>query len=106
MSWRGDWELGQSPESSDPLLITGPSHLRLVKSTRAPGTPEVAADLLTRSEVAALLGVSPNTVTRWARERWLACQVTLGGHYRFDRGLVERLRTAWPGREAGSDGAA
>jgi excisionase family DNA binding protein len=98
--------MGQSPESPDPLVMTGPSHLRLVKSTRAPGTPEVVAQFLTRSKVAGLLGVSPRTVTRWAREGRLACQVTLGGHYRFDRGLVERLRGAWIGREAGSDGAA
>ena len=26
-----------------------------------------------------MLGVSPNTVTRWAREGRLPCQVTLGG---------------------------
>ena len=31
-----------------------------------------------------MLGVSPNTVTRWAREGRLPCQVTLGGHHRFD----------------------
>jgi len=55
--------------------------------------PEVAAtEFLTRSEVSKLLGVSPNTVTRWAREGRLPCQVTLGGHHRFDRELVERLR--------------
>ena len=47
---------------------------------------------LTRSEVSKLLGVSPNTVTRWAREGRLPCQVTLGGHHRFDRELVEQLR--------------
>jgi excisionase family DNA binding protein len=47
---------------------------------------------LTRSEVSRLLGVSPNTVTRWAREGRLPCQVTLGGHHRFDRELVEQLR--------------
>lgn len=47
---------------------------------------------LTRSEVSKLLGVSPNTVTRWAREGKLECQVTLGGHHRFDREVVERLR--------------
>ncbi len=39
-----------------------------------------------------MLGVSPNTVTRWAREGRLPCQVTLGGHHRFDRELVEQLR--------------
>jgi hypothetical protein len=31
-------------------------------------------------------------VTRWAREGKLASQVTLGGHHRFDRDLVEELR--------------
>jgi predicted site-specific integrase-resolvase len=36
--------------------------------------------------------VSPNTVTRWAREGRLPCQVTLGGHHRFDRELVEQLQ--------------
>jgi excisionase family DNA binding protein len=47
---------------------------------------------LTRSDVSRLLGVSPNTVTRWAREGRLACQVTLGGHHRFERVVVEQLR--------------
>jgi excisionase family DNA binding protein len=50
------------------------------------------SSFLTRSEVSKLLGVSPNTVTRWAREGRLPCQVTLGGHHRFDRELVEKLR--------------
>ena len=49
-------------------------------------------DLLGRSEVARILGVSPNTVTRWAREGRLPSQVTLGGHHRFPRSLVERLK--------------
>jgi excisionase family DNA binding protein len=53
---------------------------------------EVESRFLTRSEVSKLLGVSPNTVTRWAREGRLPCQVTLGGHHRFDRELVEQLR--------------
>ena len=52
----------------------------------------VGTDFLTRSDVSKLLGVSPNTVTRWAREGRLPCQVTLGGHHRFDRELVEQLR--------------
>jgi excisionase family DNA binding protein len=47
---------------------------------------------LTRSEVSRLLGVSPNTVTRWAREGRLPCQVTLGGHHRFERDVVELLQ--------------
>jgi excisionase family DNA binding protein len=52
----------------------------------------VVTEFLTRSEVSTQLGVSPNTVTRWAREGRLPCQVTLGGHHRFDRDLVEQLR--------------
>ena len=52
----------------------------------------VVTEFLTRSEVSTQLGVSPNTVTRWAREGRLPCQVTLGGHHRFDRELVEQLR--------------
>jgi excisionase family DNA binding protein len=39
-----------------------------------------------------MLGVSPNTVTRWAREGRLPCQITLGGHHRFDRQVIEELR--------------
>jgi excisionase family DNA binding protein len=55
------------------------------------GIPPGRQDFLTRSEVSRLLGVSPNTVTRWAREGRLACQVTLGGHHRFERAVVEEL---------------
>jgi excisionase family DNA binding protein len=50
------------------------------------------SQFLTRSEVSRLLGVSPNTVTRWAREGRLPCQVTLGGHHRFDREVVAALK--------------
>ncbi len=50
------------------------------------------SQFLTRSEVSKLIGVSPNTVTRWAREGRLACLVTLGGHHRFDREVIEQLR--------------
>jgi len=39
-----------------------------------------------------MLGVSPNTVTRWAREGKIACQTTLGGHHRFDRDIIEEIR--------------
>jgi len=39
-----------------------------------------------------MLGVSPNTVTRWAREGRLPCHVTLGGHHRFERAVVEQLQ--------------
>jgi excisionase family DNA binding protein len=58
----------------------------------AGATASAPTIFLTRSEVSKLLGVSPNTITRWAREGRLPCQVTLGGHHRFDREFVERLR--------------
>jgi excisionase family DNA binding protein len=51
-----------------------------------------AVRFLTRTEVARILGVSPNTVSRWAREGRLPCQMTLGGHRRFDRVIVEDIR--------------
>jgi excisionase family DNA binding protein len=70
-----------------------PSILCVVKNTVDVATLESAGtQFLTRSDVSKLLGVSPNTVTRWAREGRLPCQVTLGGHHRFDRELVEQLR--------------
>jgi excisionase family DNA binding protein len=47
---------------------------------------------LTRAAVGRLLGVSANTVSRWAREGRLPCQMTLGGHRRFDRATVEEIR--------------
>jgi excisionase family DNA binding protein len=59
------------------------------------------SEFLTRFEVSKLLGVSPNTVTRWAREGRLVCQVTLGGHHRFERSAVESLlKTLTRGRGA------
>jgi excisionase family DNA binding protein len=54
--------------------------------------PGEAVPFLSRTEVARILGVSPNTVSRWAREGRLPCQLTLGGHRRFDRRLVEDIR--------------
>ena len=46
---------------------------------------------MTRAEVARVLGVSPTTVTRWAREGRLPSRVTLGGHHRFERALVDEV---------------
>ena len=56
-----------------------------------------AVRFLTRTEVARVLGVSPNTVSRWAREGRLPCQMTLGGHRRFDRAVVEEIRRRMSG---------
>jgi excisionase family DNA binding protein len=68
-------------------------NLSVVKRTVGSTQPdEPAIDFLSRSEVSRLLGVSPNTVTRWAREGRLPCHVTLGGHHRFERAVVEQLQ--------------
>jgi len=77
-------------EASDPFLAEATK--RTLTSVKAKdGAAAPVNEFLTRSEVSKLLGVSPNTVTRWAREGRLPCQVTLGGHHRFDRELVEHL---------------
>ena len=81
-------------ESSDPFIHAKTTkYSALVKNAvEEPETETSSTQFLTRSEVSKLLGVSPNTVTRWAREGRLACLVTLGGHHRFDREVVEQLR--------------
>jgi excisionase family DNA binding protein len=43
------------------------------------------------SEVAEVLHVSPETVTRWAKEGKLASRRTLGGHRRYARADIESL---------------
>jgi excisionase family DNA binding protein len=47
---------------------------------------------LRRADVARMLGVAPNTVTRWAREGRLPSQVTLGGHHRFDARAIQEIQ--------------
>lgn len=47
---------------------------------------------LTASEVADLLMVSPNSVRLWADRGLLKAETTLGGHRRFARQEIERLR--------------
>jgi excisionase family DNA binding protein len=51
-----------------------------------------AGEFLTRADVALMLGVSPNTVARWARQGRLPCQMTLGGHRRFERTTIDAIR--------------
>jgi excisionase family DNA binding protein len=46
---------------------------------------------LRAAEAAALLHVSPKTISRWAREGKLGHVVTLGGHRRFSREDIEML---------------
>ena len=69
-----------------------------------PGTVIDLPAVMTTSEVSRLLGVSPNTVTRWAREGRLPCRLTLGGHHRFERQVIEGIRERL--NRAGTDGVA
>ncbi len=48
-------------------------------------------EYLRAAEAAALLHVSPKTISRWAKEGRVAHVVTLGGHRRFPRGEIEAL---------------
>lgn len=48
-------------------------------------------DLLTSAEAAALLGVGPTAVKRWADEGQLPCVRTAGGHRRFERRAVQQF---------------
>ncbi len=64
------------------MKITGPR----------PEGADPGRQLLTTSEVSELLGVSTNTVTRWARQGRLPCRLTLGGHHRFERSVIETLQ--------------
>lgn len=70
-----------------------------MRHTRTSGRPSVGADqeqdeLMTPGEVAALFGVDPKTVTRWASAGKLNALRTLGGHRRYRStevyGLLER----------------
>ena len=79
------------------LYAVTPRRAKRGRPARIPGAPwtpvaDRSAEFLGRTEVAKLLGVSRNTVTRWAREGRLAAQVTLGGHYRFYREHIEQLQ--------------
>jgi excisionase family DNA binding protein len=72
-------------------------------SDEVPGAVIDPPAVLTTSEVSRLLGVSPNTVTRWAREGRLPCRLTLGGHHRFERQVIEGIRESLS--RAGADGS-
>jgi excisionase family DNA binding protein len=46
---------------------------------------------LTPQQVAQRLAVSPKTIARWSKAGRLAHLRTLGGHRRYDPGMVDRL---------------
>lgn len=51
----------------------------------------MGSGLLTSTEVARILGVTPGSVKRWADQGILRCQRTAGRHRRFDRAEVDRF---------------
>lgn len=53
----------------------------------------MADELLTPREVAAVFGVDPKTVTRWAQQGKLPFVRTLGGHRRFPAAEVRAFAT-------------
>jgi excisionase family DNA binding protein len=50
-----------------------------------------AATFLRSAEVAAILHVSPKTITRWAQQGRLPYQRTLGGHRRYPESAIREL---------------
>jgi len=56
-------------------------------------TPILDSDLLRLSEAARLLSVGDTTLKRWTEEGRIPCERTLGGHRRFRREEVSRLRS-------------
>lgn len=84
----------QAPEARDPWRPSIPAstiRTEVPEPMTRHAAVEHATEYLTRAEVAALLGVSPNTVARWARNGRIPCQMTLGGHRRFDRRVIDEL---------------
>lgn len=60
-------------------------------------------EYLRAGEAAALLNVSPKTVSRWAKEGKIPHIRTLGGHRRFPREAVERIARELGGGSAPGD---
>jgi excisionase family DNA binding protein len=61
---------------------------------------------MTATEVAAILHVTPKTVSRWAKEGKLPYMRTLGGHRRFPADAIEALarELQMPPSQASEDG--
>ena len=62
----------------------------LQQSARRTPSPATTPHLRT-ADVAGLLGVSPKTVARWAKEGRLPCRRTLGGHRRYPEVAIREL---------------
>jgi excisionase family DNA binding protein len=61
--------------------------MRHQSARRAPSI----ATYLRSAEAAAILQVSPKTITRWAKQGRLPFQRTLGGHHRYPEPAIRQL---------------
>lgn len=64
--------------------------------------PTPRSESISTGEASAILGVTPNTVTRWVDEGMLRAYRTLGGHRRLSRVEVEALAADQSARLAAS----
>ena len=62
-----------------------------------PVSPSNDTDLLRLADAATLLGVGDTTLKRWTEENRIPCERTLGGHRRFRRADVVRLKAQLAG---------
>jgi excisionase family DNA binding protein len=58
---------------------------------QSPRRPPSTATFLHPAEVAAILQVSPKTISRWAKQGQLPYQRTLGGHRRYPEPAIRQL---------------
>jgi excisionase family DNA binding protein len=58
---------------------------------QSPRPAPSTATFLRSAEVAAILQVSPKTIARWAQQRLLPYQRTLGGHRRYPEPAIREL---------------
>jgi excisionase family DNA binding protein len=73
---------------------------RAVAAQPSGNTATDTARYLRTAEVAAILQVSPKTVTRWAKEGKLPFLKTLGGHRRYPAATINQLADQLQGRTA------
>lgn len=80
---------GPAPErtrDASPVAVSPREPARPVYESRV----DESDHLLTPAEAARVLGVTPNTVTRWSRAGRISAIRTMGGHRRFRRSDIER----------------
>lgn len=65
-------------------------------------SPSPQNPLIKLAEAALILGVGDTTLKRWTEENRIACERTLGGHRRFRRSEVLRLKASLSGESPAS----